>query len=194
MAKGNSTRYPSPALSRAAGAKWLSQFITGKRIQRIVEDEHRDRKTVLKYMKQAAALLIDKVHEDIITDVLPDVLKLYKAVLKQQLEMVEKGETVDLSAADRLLKGMFVLDSPQFKDAIKAEAAKEGDEASSETVETFVRRTRKQVATSKAIGVLTEGVIDAEVSSGDSKTSGRHPLQVTDGSPSHEEGEVRSKK
>lgn len=191
--KGKNSTPPSPEITKAAGAIWLMEFIKGgKRIKRIAREAGHEPRTVVKYMKQAAALLIDKVHEDIITEVLPEALALYKAVLKQQIKKAEAGETVDLSAANRLLIGMFVLDSPQLKD-VQVEKAGEEGEALVTSLETYTRRTHKQVKASQAAGMITEGAIDGEVASDSSRTDGRNPLQVTDGTPSDKEGEVSGK-
>src|SRR5258708_2441090 len=115
---------PSPEFVRARGFAFLLDYINGKSIPQIGRERHADVSTVRKYMRKVAATLIDSAHEKILQDLFPKAVELMSAEMDRQIARAKKGEEVDWAIAERIMKGMFVFDSPQLKD-VEMERAEE---------------------------------------------------------------------
>ena len=131
-----------PSVGAAQGFHWLLRFIRGETIANMAKGDHRAQSTVSKYMRRAANLMVDSAQELVMRELFPLAAELMKESLKSQIEKAKKGEPVDLAMAERIMKAMYVFDSPQLKDAVQA--LEEGTEI--ETLAGFmVQRTNAQL-------------------------------------------------
>lgn len=102
--------------TNALGFVWFMRFMAGDTITTIARSTGRERHSVARHIKKAAALLADAAQEKVMQELFPLALDLYKVYMEQQLEAAKKGQPVNLEAAERVLKGMFVFDAPQLKE------------------------------------------------------------------------------
>jgi transcriptional regulator with XRE-family HTH domain len=154
------------SVQKAQGFHWLLRYMNGESLRGIARATNRSTATISKYMRKAAALMVDAAQEKILAEVFPLVVEVYKAHLNQQLDKAGRGEPIDMGEVNRLLKSMYVFDSPQIKDTIQAPPA-EGEE----TLAGFlVRRTNVQLraGAQKTIGETAAETqpMDAEVLDG----------------------------
>ena len=110
-----------PAIARAQGWAWLMMYIAGANFPEIAAKVGRDRDTVRKYASQAAERMVDAAQERVMETLFPLAVKLYAAQMQQQLARANQTKeptylpVLDMSIAERILKGMFILDRPQLK-------------------------------------------------------------------------------
>lgn len=112
-------------LKVARGMVYLTEYLKGRSIKSISAQFHTERRTVHRYMEKASRLLIDRAHETVLTEIFPVVVRLYKAELERQIARAQRGEEVNMDTAERIMKGMFILDSPQLKDVQVEQSGKE---------------------------------------------------------------------
>jgi len=110
-------------MRRLAGEKYID----------IARDVGIQRKHVTQQIKRAAALMVDAAQEKVLDQLIPVALELYEAKMRQQIDDIKSGKSdVSVEIAERILKGMFVLDAPQLKDQVAATPA--DDQPSVETL------------------------------------------------------------
>jgi hypothetical protein len=132
---------PHPDLVLANGFHWLLRYVNGESIAAIARSVKHNRITVQKYMRKAAATMVDAAQAKILDEVFPLVVDVYKAHLRQQLTNAADGKPVEMAVAERLLKSMYVFDSPLLKQDMTKD---EGEPT--ETLAGFImQRTRAQL-------------------------------------------------
>lgn len=152
-----------PDVANALGFQWLLRFMRGESIKDIAHNDHRHRTTIRRYMRKAAAKLVDSAQEKVMDELFPLAVQVMKAQLEQTVERIQQGETgVDLALAERIMKGMYVLDAPSLKDQVAQE--EEGADAKIESLTGFmIRRTRAPKELKAPQPQLEEGdVIDVK--------------------------------
>src|SRR6516165_1564404 len=105
----------SPDLERALGFHYLLQFFGGKHIASIARETHSSRRKVRTLMKKAALTMVDAAQQSLLAEVFPKMVQVLNAHLDQQLERAKDGKPVDTSVVERLLKGMFITESPKLR-------------------------------------------------------------------------------
>ena len=103
-------------LRRARGMVMLLDWLNGKSQNQIARERHTTQPTVHKLMKTAAETLIDEAHEEVLTRVVKKSIGVYEQYLDMLSRRLEAGQDIDIQAIERLMKGMFIFDSPQLKD------------------------------------------------------------------------------
>lgn len=142
------TKKGSPYAIKALG--WLARFMTGDTFKEIAEADGVHPKTVMRNVRKVTDGMVETVQQDLIRDVIPLATQVLKAALKQQLALADAGTLVDTSLVERILKGMYVLESPALRDGPLERAPKgqaqlgegEGEEESLSLL--LQRRTIKQ--------------------------------------------------
>ena len=142
-------------IGNAQGFRWLLRYMQGETIAGISRADHRNPITVNKYMKRAANLMVDAAQESIMQDIIPLAKRLLQVHLEKQIERAEKGDKVELDLVERIMKSMYVFDSPQLKDTV---TASDGQEV--ETLAAFlVKRPTKQLKQPNPL-TLVEGEVE----------------------------------
>lgn len=118
---------PLTEFQLAQGMTWLMQYIEGKPIVHIARDVGHSHVTVRKYMLKAAGMMTEAAKEKVLETLIPLAIKVFQKELEKELEAVEKGETPKTRHADRLLKGMYVLDAPLPKTPTHQPTEDDGD-------------------------------------------------------------------
>jgi hypothetical protein len=90
-------------------------------------------------MKKAALTMVDAAQQTLLAEVFPDLLKVLKAALQQQLANAEAGKEVKTELVERILKGMFITDAPQLRTQVMKEIDG-GLDTEVQTLEGFVAR------------------------------------------------------
>jgi hypothetical protein len=126
----------SPDLERALGFHYLLQFFGGKHIASIARETHSSRRKVRTLMKKAALTMVDAAQQSLLAEVFPKMVQVLNAHLDQQLERAKDGKPVDTSVVERLLKGMFITESPK----LRAQLMEDTTSSPIETLEGFVAR------------------------------------------------------
>jgi hypothetical protein len=100
---------------------WLMRRLAGETYVSIARDVGIQRQHVAENVKRAAAKMVDAAQEKVLDELFPVALELYKAKMEQQIADIRSGKPdVSVEIAERILKGMFVLDAPQLKDQVAA--------------------------------------------------------------------------
>ena len=129
----------SPDLERALGFHYLLQFFSGKHIAAIARETHSSRRKVRTLMKKAATGMVGAAQQSLLAEVFPKLVQVLNAHLDQQLARAKEGKPVDTSVVERLLKGLYITESPQ----LRAQLMKEVDgglDTEVQTLEGFVAR------------------------------------------------------
>lgn len=135
-----------PSIAKAQGWAWLMMYIAGANFPEIAAKVGRDRDTVRKYASQAADRMVDAAQERVMDDLFPLAVKLYAAQMQQQIDRATQTEepaytpVLDISIAERILKGMFILDRPQLKQQLM-----DADDPSDEQTTLTALLLRKQI-------------------------------------------------
>lgn len=113
---------PLPAIKVAVGRDYLLRYINGTTMSDIARQTGHSLPTVSKYMAAASEELIEKGQKEAHLKLLPLAIHLMEMQLRQSIDRIQKGEQVDDKLADRLLKGLFILDhlpstTPEMADA-----------------------------------------------------------------------------
>lgn len=113
---------PNPTLQLALGMHYLHRFLSGETIKGIAKDTKRHIRTVNKYMTKAANHLIESGQKEAHEKLVKQAIALYSAKMRYQLSKIEKGDdNVSLEIAERILKGLFILDHlPEEKQEVEA--------------------------------------------------------------------------
>ena len=119
---GIKIRHLSPELERALGFHFLLRFFQGEHIAGIARSTHTSRRKVRRVMKKAAATMVDAAQQTLLAEVFPLAVDVIKAALNQQLEKAKEGKPIDTGLVERLLKGMFITDSPQLRTQLMQDA------------------------------------------------------------------------
>jgi phage protein U len=106
-----------PIVQKAQGYQWLFEWLNGMPTRKIARKYHKAPSTITKYMRKAAAQMVDKAQEKLMEEVFPLAIDVLKTHLQQQLDLAEQGQPVDLSMVEKVLNGMYVMNSPQLKGA-----------------------------------------------------------------------------
>lgn len=151
----------NPIVQRAVGLNYLLRYLNGDTIARMAKETHHSEHYVSKYMRRAAALMVDHAQEVILQEVFPLVVDVVKAHLKQQLKLAAADKPVDLSMVEKVLKGMYVFDSPQLKDNLAHKELGEG-EGEPATLEGYIatfKATSPQIPAPAQVKVIDTGKV-----------------------------------
>jgi hypothetical protein len=107
-----------------------------KHIATIARESHSSRRKVRTLMKKAALTLVDAAQQTLLAEVFPKLVQVLNAHLDQQLERAKDGKPIDTSVVERLLKGMFITESP----TLRAQLMEDTTSRPIETLEGFVAR------------------------------------------------------
>jgi|SRR6516165_28871 hypothetical protein len=129
----------SSDLERALGFHYLLQFFGGKHISQIARETHSSRRKVRTLMRKAALTMVDAAQQTLLAEVFPKMVAVIKASLDQQLVNAKNGKPIDTGLVERLLKGMFITDSPQLRSQLMTEVDG-GPDAEVQTLEGFIAR------------------------------------------------------
>ena len=129
----------SPDLERALGFHYLLQFFSGKHIAAIARETHSSRRKVRTLMKKAALTMVDAAQQTLLAEVFPKLVQVLNAHLDQQLERAKNGESIDTGLVERLLKRMFITESPTLRTQLMREVDR-GPDNEIQTLEGFVAR------------------------------------------------------
>ena len=129
----------SPDLERALGFHYLLQFFSGKHIATIARETHSSRRKVRTLMKKAALTMVDAAQQTLLAEVFPKLVQVLNAHLDQQLERAKNGESIDTGLVERLLKRMFITESPTLRTQLMREVDR-GPDNEIQTLEGFVAR------------------------------------------------------
>jgi hypothetical protein len=154
-----------PSIARALGWTGLMLYLTGSTFDQIAAKMGKNRDTVRKYIYQAADKMVDAAQEEVMETLFPLAVKLYAAQMQQQIERATQNKepayipVLDMSIAERIMKGMFVLDRPQLKQQL---ADGELDPSEEETTLTalLLRKQVKAAPTPKQLPPAPSEVVD----------------------------------
>ncbi len=136
------------AYDRLLAIEWLKMYMGGMSINKIAKVTHYNQRTITKYMSKAAEQLLEDSKEQVIKELLPLAIKVYQAAMQQQIAAADGDKApaheIKTTHADRILKGMFIIDhQPAPTQQLREGASEEGIE----TLSAFmVKRPAKQIA------------------------------------------------
>jgi hypothetical protein len=90
-------------------------------------------------MKKAALTMVDAAQQTLLAEVFPKLVQVLNAHLDQQLERAKNGESIDTGLVERLLKRMFITESPTLRTQLMREVDR-GPDNEIQTLEGFVAR------------------------------------------------------
>lgn len=99
-----------PTLGRAEGLSWLLRYMKGERINAIAASTKHHRITIKKYMKQVAEEMVGEAQAKVMSDLVPLATEVLKAALANELKSIQAGNPPNIALADRVLKGMSIID------------------------------------------------------------------------------------
>lgn len=103
-------RGTDPKFGRAEGLAWLLRYIKGERITHIAKATGHIPQTIRKYMKQVAEEMVGEAQAKVMSDLVPLATEVLRAALANELASIQKGNPPNIALADRVLKGMSIID------------------------------------------------------------------------------------
>lgn len=147
----NKGQAPSPFLVRALGTKWLSQYLSGKKIKDIKSESGKHVSTIVRYMKKAAEEMVEEAQRTIMSELVPLATQVMKAKLEQELANMKSGAgNGSTQLADRILKGMSIIDQ-------QSRPEHDGQSDEPDTLVALMARKTKRKLNSKPPLQVTEG-------------------------------------
>lgn len=118
-----------PGTVAAEGFYYLLRHLRGETLNGIALSTHHSPTTIGRQVHLAAHKLVDDAQEQIMSELFPLALDLYKAKLKLMHKQIEEGKDVPIGDIESILNGMYVLNSPQLKQTQLAKRLREaGDD------------------------------------------------------------------
>lgn len=103
-------RSASPVFGRAQGLAWLLQYLKGDSIAQISRTTGHHTITIRKYMKQVAEEMVGEAQSKVMSELVPLATEVLQAALANELASIKKGNPPNIALADRILRGMSVID------------------------------------------------------------------------------------
>jgi hypothetical protein len=100
----------SKILFRAKGWAWLARYLKGESVTHIANSVGAKNNQVRKYMKEAAEALLGEAQAQMMTELVPLAREVMAATLRKELADIKAGNPPSTNLADRILKGMGVID------------------------------------------------------------------------------------
>lgn len=85
--------------------------MTGKTMAEIAKSAKKSENTVKKYMGKAAAAMVETAQQEVMNEVFPLAKQVFIAALKREIAVAKEGKEPNLALADRIMKGMQILDT-----------------------------------------------------------------------------------
>lgn len=101
---------------------WLLRHINGESVAAIARATEHDPRTIRKGVREASEQLVEYAQSELMKQVFPLTLELYRVALQAEIQRVKDGKEVDWKLIDKLLKGLSIIDRP-ITDSVLTQAA-----------------------------------------------------------------------
>lgn len=98
------------SIATAVDMAWLMRHINGESMSKLAKDLNKDQDTIKRHLAKAAETLVEQAQVHMMQEVFPLAAELFREAIKLQISRAKEGKDPDMSVAERVMKGMAILD------------------------------------------------------------------------------------